>query len=137
MIEAYATFSAFVGFEGSLRSLLDFLFPLKQCVPTAAVSLSALAYELAHELGVSHLCTVRVAYMVYPARLRSALRCWLACIGCSVMEGAILLFNALQTLPKPRKVEADCKLLHLCFGASLLSIQFFVIFHTFHIWAGI
>ena len=117
MIEASATFSAFVGFEGSLRSLLDFLFPLKQCVSTAAVSLSALAYELAHELGVSHLCTVRVAYMVYPARLRSPLRCWLAYIGCSVMEGGILLFNVLPTLPKPRKVEADCKLLHLCFGA--------------------
>ena len=106
MIEASATFSAFVGFEFFLPSLLDFLFPMRQCVPTAAVSLSALAYELAHELGVSNLCTVRVAYMVYPARLRSALRCWLACIGCSVMEGGILLFNALPTLPKPRKVAA-------------------------------
>ena len=50
MTEASATFSAFDGFVGSLRSLLDFVFSLKQCVPTAAVSLSALAYELAHEL---------------------------------------------------------------------------------------
>ena len=81
MIEASATFSAF---DGSLRSLLDFLFSVKQCVPTAAVSLSTLAYELAQELAVSRLCTVLVAYMVYLARLRSALRCWLACIGCSV-----------------------------------------------------
>ena len=24
------------------------------------------------------------------------------------------LFNVLRTLPKQRKVEADCKLLHLC-----------------------
>ena len=110
MIEASATFSAF---EGSLCSLLDFLFFLKQCFPTAAVSLSALAYELVHELAVSHLCTV---YMVYLARLRSALRCWLACIGCSVMEGGILLFNALWTLTKPRKIKADCKwlLLYVC-----------------------
>ena len=110
MIEASATFSAF---EGSLRSLLDFLFSLKQCVPTAAVILSALAYELVHELAVSRLCTVRVAYMVYLARLRSAVRCWLACIDCSMMEGSILLFDALRALPKPRKVEADCRLLHL------------------------
>ena len=117
MTKASATFSTFVGFEGSLRSLLDFLFSLKRCVPTAAVSLSTLAYELAHELAVSHLCTVRVAYMVYLARLRSALHCWLACIGCSVVERGILLFNALRTLPKPRKVEADCKLLHLCICA--------------------
>ena len=116
MIEASATFSAFVGFEGSLCSLLNFLFPLKQCVPTVAMSLSALAYELAYELGVSHLCTVRVAYMIDPALLRRALRCWLGCIGCGVMEGGILLFNTLPTVPKPRKVEADCKLLHLCFG---------------------
>ena len=83
MIEASATFSAF---EGSLRSLLDFLFSVKQYVPTAAVSLSTLAYGLAHELAVSRLCTVRVAYMVYLARLRSALRCWFVCIGCSVVE---------------------------------------------------
>ena len=62
MIEASATFSAI---EVSLSSLLDFLFSVKQCVPTAAVSLSALAYELALELAVSHLCTGRVAYMVY------------------------------------------------------------------------
>ena len=110
MIEASATFSAF---EGSLRSLLDFLFSFKQCVPTAAVSLSALVYELVHELAVSHLCTVRVAYMVYLAQLRSAVRCWLACIDCSMMEGSILFFNALWALPKPRKVEADCKSLHL------------------------
>ena len=54
MIEASATLSAF---EGSLRSLLNFLFSLKQCVPTAAVILSALAYELMHEFAVSHLCT--------------------------------------------------------------------------------
>ena len=77
MIEASATLSAF---EGSLRSLLDFLFSLKQCIPTAAVILSALAYELVREPAVSRLCTVRVAYMVYLARLRSAVRCWLACI---------------------------------------------------------
>ena len=109
--EASVTFSAF---EGYLRSLLDFLFSMKQCVPTAAVSLSALAYELAHELAVSRLCTVQVPYMFYLAWLRSALRCWLACIGCIVVEGGILLFNALRTLPKPCKVEADCKLLHLC-----------------------
>ena len=99
------TFLTFVGFEGSLHSLLDFLFSLKQCVPTVAVSLSALEYELAYELAVSHLCTVRVAYMFYPARLRSALRCWLACISCSVMEGGILLFDALRTIPKPRQVN--------------------------------
>ena len=61
MIEASATFSAF---EGSLRSLLDFLFSLKQFVPTAAVILSALAYKLVHKLAVSHLCTVRVTYNV-------------------------------------------------------------------------
>ena len=48
------------------------------------------------------------------------------------------LFNALRTLPKQRKVEADCKLLHLCdLTPSLLSITILVIFHTFHIWAGI
>ena len=58
MIEASATFSAF---KKSLCSLLAFLFSLKQCPPTAAVRLSALAYELAHELTVSHLCIVRVA----------------------------------------------------------------------------
>ena len=110
MIEASATFSAF---EGSLRSLLDFLFSLKQCVPTAAVILSALTYELVRELAVSRLCTVRVAYMVYLARLRSAVRCWLACIDFSMVEGSIFLFNALRALPKPRKVEADCRLLHL------------------------
>ena len=62
----------FLAFEGSLRSVLDFPFSVKQCIPTAAVSLSTLAYELAHELAVSCLCTVRVAYMVYLARLRSA-----------------------------------------------------------------
>ena len=110
MTEASATFSAF---EGSLRSLLDFLFSLKQCVPAAAVILSALAYELVRELAVSRLCTVRVAYMVYLARLRSDVRCWLACIDCSMMEGSILLFDALWTLPEPRKLEADCRLLHL------------------------
>ena len=88
MIEASAMFSAF---DGSLRSLLDFLLYLKQCLPIAAVSLSALAYDLVHELAVSHLCTVQVAYMVYLARLRSALRRWLVCIGCSVVEGGILL----------------------------------------------
>ena len=82
----------FSAFEGSLRSLLNFLFSMKQCVPTTAVSLSALAYELAHELAVSRLCTVRVAYVVYLARLRSALHCWPACIGCSVVEGGILSF---------------------------------------------
>ena len=70
MIEASATFSVF---EGSLRSLLDFLFSVKQCVPTAAVSLGTFAYELVHELAVSRLCTVRVAYMVYLARLQTAL----------------------------------------------------------------
>ena len=86
---------------------------LKQCVPTAAVILSALAYELVHEFAVSHLCTVRVAYMVYLARLRSAVRCWLVCIGCSMMEGSILLFNVLRALPKPCKVEADYRWLHL------------------------
>ena len=32
---------------------------------------------------------------------------------CSVVEGGILLFSALQTPPKPHRVEADCKLLHL------------------------
>ena len=110
MIEASTTFSAF---EGSLCSLLDFLFSLKQCFPTAAVSMSTLAYELAHDLAVSHLCATQVTYMVYLAQLRSALHCWLVCIGCSVVEGGILLFNALRTLPKPRKVEADCKLLHM------------------------
>ena len=110
MIEASATFPAF---EGSLRLVLDFMFSLKQCVPTAAVILSALAYVLVHELAASRLCTVRVAYMVYLARLQSAVRCWLACIDCSMMEGSILLFNALRALPKPRKVEADCRLLHL------------------------
>ena len=73
-------------FESSLRSLLDFLFSVKQCVPTAAVILNALAYEFAHELAVSRLYTVRVAYMVYLARLRSALRCSLVCIDCSVVE---------------------------------------------------
>ena len=125
MIEASATFSAF---EGSLRSLLDFLFSLKQCVATAAVILSALAYELVRELADSCLCTVRVAYMVYLARIRSAVRCWLACIDCSMMEGSILLFNALRALPKPRKVEADCRLLHCTYvhwcdlTPSLLSI---------------
>ena len=62
MIEDSATFSAV---EGSLRTLLNFLFSLKQCVPTPAVSLNALVYELVHELAVSYLCTVRVAYMVY------------------------------------------------------------------------
>ena len=62
------------------------------------------------ELAVSHLCTVLVTYIDYLAWLRSALRCWLACIGCSVVKGGILLFNAMRTLPKPRKVEADCKL---------------------------
>ena len=102
MIEASSTFSAF---EGSLRSLLDFLFSLKQCVPTIAVILSALAYELVHELAVSRLCTVRVAYMVYLARLRSPVRCWLACIDCSMMEGSILLFNALWALPNHAKLK--------------------------------
>ena len=77
MTETSATFSAFVGFEGSLHLLLNFLFFLKQCVPTAAVSLSALAYELAHELAVSHLCTVRVTYMIYLAWLRSTCMHWL------------------------------------------------------------
>ena len=72
VIEASVTFSAF---EGSLRSLLHFLFYLKQCLPTAAVSLSALEYELVHKLAVSHLCTVRVAYTVYLARLQTVLRC--------------------------------------------------------------
>ena len=110
MTEASATFSAF---EGSVRSLLDFLFFLKQCVPTVAVILSTLAYELVHELAVSHLCTVRVTYMVYLARLWSTVRCWLACIECSMMEGSILFFNALRALPKPRKVEADCRSLDL------------------------
>ena len=38
--------------------LLDFVFSLKQRVPTAAVSLGALAYELVHKLAVSCLCTV-------------------------------------------------------------------------------
>ena len=99
--------------KGSLHSLLDFLFSLKQCVPTAAVILSALTYELVHELAVSHVCTVRVAYMVYLAQIRSAVCCWLACIDWSMTEGSILLFNVLRTLPKPRKVEADCKSLHL------------------------
>ena len=75
----------FLAFESSLHSLLNFLFSLKQCVPTAAVILSALAYELVHELAVSHLCTVWVTYMVYLARLRSAVRCWLACIDYSMM----------------------------------------------------
>ena len=83
VIEASATFSAF---EGSLRSLFVFLFSVKQCVPTAAVSLGNFPYELVHELAVSHLCTVRVAYMVYLARLRTALHFWLACIGCSMVE---------------------------------------------------
>ena len=82
VIEASATFSAF---EGSLRSLFVFLFSVKQCVPTAAVSLGTFAYELVHELAVSHLCTVRVAYMVYLARLRTASHFWLACIGCSMV----------------------------------------------------
>ena len=45
---------------------------MKQCVPTAAVILSALTYELVQELAVSHLCTLLVTYMVYLARLRSA-----------------------------------------------------------------
>ena len=110
VIEASATFSAF---EGSLRSLLNFLFALKQCVSTAAVTLSALAYELVHKLAVSHLCTVQVAYMAYLARLQSAVRCWLVCIDCSMMEESILLFNVLRTLPKPCKVEADSRSLHL------------------------
>ena len=96
-----------------MRLLLDFLFFLKQYVPTTAVSLSALVYELVHELAVSHLCTVRGMYMVHQARLQSAVRCWLACIDCSMMEGSILLFNALRALSKPRKVEADCRSLHL------------------------
>ena len=52
--------------------------------------------------------------MVYLAQLRSALRCRLACTGCSVVEGGILPFKALWTLPKPHKVEADCKLMHSC-----------------------
>ena len=91
--------------------------PLETVRSHCCSELSALAYELAHELGVSHLCTVRVAYMVYPAWLRSALRCWLVCIGYSVMEGGIILFNDLPALPNPRKVEAGCKLLHLCFGS--------------------
>ena len=105
----------FSAFEGSLHSWLDFLFSLKQCIPTAAVTLSALAYKLVHKLAVFHFCTVRVAYMVYLARLRSTVRCWLACIDCSMMEGSILLFNALWTLPKPHKVEADCTLhLYVC-----------------------
>ena len=77
VIEASSTFSAF---EGSLRSLFVFLFSVKQWVPTAAVILGTFAYELVHELAVSHLCTVRVAYMVYLARLRTALHFWLACI---------------------------------------------------------
>ena len=94
VIEASATFSVF---EGSLHSLLNFLFSLKQYVPTAAVILSALVYELVYKLAVSHLCTVQVAYMVYLARLRSAVRCWLACIDCSMMEESILLFNVLRT----------------------------------------
>ena len=109
MIEASAMFSAF---EGSLRSLLDFLFSLKLCVPTAAVSLSALAYKLLHEL-LFLICAVSRGSRTL-AQLWSAFRCWLAWIGCSVVEGGILLSNALRTLPKPRKVEADCKLLHLC-----------------------
>ena len=103
----------FSAFEFFLRMLLNFLFSLKQCIPTAAVILSALAYELVHEFAVSHLCTVRVVYMVYLARLRSAVCCWLACIDCSMMKGSILRFNALRALPKPCKVEADCRLLHL------------------------
>ena len=112
MIEASATFSAF---EGSLRSLLDFLFSVKQCMCSHCCSeFDTLAYELAHKLAVSRLCTVRIAFMVYLARLRSALRCWLAYIGCSVVECGTLLFDTLRTLPKQRKVEADCKLLHLC-----------------------
>ena len=134
MIEASATFSAF---EDSLRSLLEFLFSLKQCVTTAAVSLSAIVYELVHELAVSHLCTVRVAYMVYLARLRSAVRCWLACIDCSMMEGSILFINALWALPKPRKVEADWKSLHLYVCALVSFGTFVVINNNFHIWAVI
>ena len=75
MIEASATFSAF---EGSLRSLLDFQFSLKQCVPTAAVILSALAYELVHKLAVSRLhCAGRVHGLSSSATERCTL---LACV---------------------------------------------------------
>ena len=62
VIEASETFSPF---EGSLRSLFVFLFSIKQCVPTAAVSLGTFAYELVHELAVSHLCTVHHGNGVY------------------------------------------------------------------------
>ena len=76
MIETSATFSAF---EGSLRSLLDFLSSLKQCVPTAAMSLSAFAYELVHELLflICALCGSRARCLSSSAMERFTL---LACV---------------------------------------------------------
>ena len=118
MTEASATFSAFVGFEGSLRSLLDFLFSLKQCVPTAAVSLSALAYELAHELAVAHLCTVRVAYMVYLARLFFLARLYV--VGLRAMVAAwwreVFSFSMLCGLFQSHAIQA-CMRKHVCLGS--------------------
>ena len=60
MIGASASFSAF---KGTLRSLLDFLFSLKQCVPTAAVcveclciriSARACCFSFVHCVGLVH-----------------------------------------------------------------------------------
>ena len=97
----------FSAFDGSLRSLLDFLFFLKQCVPTAAVSLSALAYKLVHKLAVSHLCTVQVVHMFFSSSATERFTL-LACMHWLQHGGRrYSLFNALQTLSKPRKVEAD------------------------------
>ena len=85
-------FSAFVSFV-FFALAAHFLFPMKQCVPTTAVSLSALAYELAHELAVSNLCALcgsRTWFIqhgyeaLYIVGLRALVAAWL--------EGGILHF---------------------------------------------
>ena len=87
--------------------------------PCVRISTRACCFSFAHCAGPR--------YMVYLTRLWSTLRCWFACISCSVVEGGILLFNAMRTLPKKHKVEADCKLLHLCICALVWFDTFVVI----------
>ena len=57
----------YIEYIGFFALAVRLLFSVKQCVPTAAVSLGTFAYELVYEFAVSHLCTVRLEYMVYLA----------------------------------------------------------------------
>ena len=90
------------------------------------MSLSALAYELAHELAVSHLCTVRVAYMVYLARLQSALHCWLACMVAAWWREVFsfsMLYGLFQSHAKLKLSCCICAFVLWCdLTHSLLSI---------------